>query len=99
MENHILCRPWWRHCVLLHVKFKKFRRILGAFLKEKIFSAEDCQLKLGCCWEDDLEVMQKYPWLPRCYKRQRDSQGIEETDPIQIDLNELVARSADFGGN
>merc|ERR1712012_233654 len=21
-------------------------------------SAEDCQLKLGCCWEDDLEVMQ-----------------------------------------
>lgn len=62
-------------------------------------SAEDCQLKLGCCWEDDLEVMQKYPWLPRCYKRQRDSQGIEETDPIQIDLNELVARSADFGGN
>merc|ERR1711990_1044915 len=61
-------------------------------------SAEDCQLKLGCCWEDDMEVMQKYPWLPRCYKRQRDSQGIEETDPIQIDLNELVARSADFGG-
>lgn len=62
-------------------------------------SAEDCQLKLGCCWEDDLEVMQKYPWLPRCYKRQRDSRGKEQTDPIQINLDELVARSADFGDN
>jgi alkylhydroperoxidase/carboxymuconolactone decarboxylase family protein YurZ len=59
-------------------------------------SAEDCQLKLGCCWEDDMEVMQKYPWLPRCYKRQRDSFGMEETDPLNIDFNDLVSRSADL---
>jgi len=29
-------------------------------------SAEDCQLKLGCCWEDDLEVMQSWFVKTKC---------------------------------
>ena len=59
-------------------------------------NAEDCMLKLGCCWEEDQEVLNKYPWLPRCYKRQRNVIGDEVTDPIGISPDLLVARSANF---
>ena len=59
-------------------------------------NAEDCMLKLGCCWEEDQEVLSKYPWLPRCYKRQRNAIGEAETDPIGLDASDLVARSANF---
>ena len=59
-------------------------------------NAEDCMLKLGCCWEEDQEVLNKYPWLPRCYKRQRNIIGDEESDPIGISPDALVARSAVF---
>merc|ERR1711937_314419 len=30
-------------------------------------NAEDCMLKLGCCWEEDQEVLNKYPWLTLSY--------------------------------
>jgi len=59
-------------------------------------NAEDCMLKLGCCWEEDQEVLNKYPWLPRCYKRQRNIIGEEENDPIGISPDALVARSGIF---
>jgi hypothetical protein len=60
-------------------------------------SAEDCMLKLGCCWEDDEEVMNKYQWLPRCYKRQRSDVGVAGLEIEGIQIDELVARSADLG--
>lgn len=59
-------------------------------------SAEDCMLKLGCCWEDDEEVMNKYQWLPRCYKRQRSDVGVAGLQIEGIQIDELVARSADL---
>lgn len=56
----------------------------------------DCTMKLGCCWEDDPEVLNKYPWLPRCYKRSRDVFGSDYTAPPDVDVDQLVARSAEF---
>jgi len=32
----------------------------------------DCLFRLGCCFEDDEEVMQQYPFMPRCYHRVAD---------------------------
>merc|ERR1719471_603858 len=93
--------PFSRSSMLQKISAQHQEIVIPTFSKSHncISKEKHVIMVLRCCWEDDLEVMQKYPWLPRCYKRQRDSQGIEETDPIQIDLNELVARSADFGGN
>lgn len=62
-------------------------------------SADDCMLKLGCCWEDDDEVQNKYQWLPRCYKRQRSDVGVAVNNPIEgLEIDDLVARSADLSG-
>lgn len=57
----------------------------------------DCIFKLGCCWEDDEEVVQKYDWIPRCYKRQRDEDGFETLVPLQIQMDSLVARAGELG--
>jgi len=56
----------------------------------------DCIFKLGCCWEDDEEIVQKYDWIPRCYKRQRSNEGFETLVPMQIQMDQLVARSGDM---
>lgn len=32
-------------------------------------SRADCLFRLGCCYEDNDQVMQKYSFLPRCYHR------------------------------
>jgi len=32
-------------------------------------SRQDCLFRLGCCYEDNDEVMQQYPFMPRCYHR------------------------------
>jgi hypothetical protein len=32
-------------------------------------SRDDCLFRLGCCYEDNQEVMQQYPFLPRCFHR------------------------------
>jgi hypothetical protein len=32
-------------------------------------SRNDCLFRLGCCYEDNDEVMQQYPFMPRCYHR------------------------------
>merc|ERR1719361_2329520 len=56
----------------------------------------DCIFKLGCCWEDDEEVVRKYDWIPRCYKRQRADDGFETLVPLQITMDSLVARSGDL---
>merc|ERR1739848_427397 len=60
---------------------------------------EDCIYKLGCCWENDEEVLQKYKWTPRCYKRQRDltTGGLVDT-PLNIQIDDLVARTAELEG-
>ena len=56
----------------------------------------DCVFKLGCCWEDDIEILRKYPNTPRCYKKQRNNIGDEVTNPIGINKEDLVARSTIF---
>jgi len=53
----------------------------------------DCIFKLGCCWEDDEEIVRKYDWIPRCYKRQRHNEGFETMVPMGIELDALVARA------
>ena len=35
-------------------------------------SREDCLFRLGCCYEEDEQVLSEYPFLPRCYKRTKD---------------------------
>jgi len=57
----------------------------------------DCIFKLGCCWEDDEEIVRKYDWVPRCYKRQRSKSGIETDVPLDLDVSQLVARAAALG--
>merc|ERR1719468_1324282 len=57
----------------------------------------DCIFKLGCCWEDDEEIVRKYDWVPRCYKRQRSSTGVETDVPLDLDVSQLVARAAALG--
>jgi len=32
-------------------------------------SRQDCLFRLGCCYEDNDEVMAQYPFMPRCYHR------------------------------
>jgi hypothetical protein len=32
-------------------------------------SRQDCLFRLGCCYEDNDEVMQQYPFMPKCYHR------------------------------
>jgi hypothetical protein len=59
----------------------------------------DCIFKLGCCWEDDEEVVRKYDWIPRCYKRQRAEDGVETFSPLEIQMDNLVARAGEMGGN
>lgn len=56
-------------------------------------TANDCIFKLGCCWEDDDEIVKKYDWIPRCYQRQRSVEGIETMAPLSISIDDLVARS------
>lgn len=59
---------------------------------------EDCIYKLGCCWEDDEEVLLKYKWTPRCYKRQRDLRDGSVVDtPLNIKITDLVARAVELG--
>lgn len=59
----------------------------------------DCIFKLGCCWEDDEEIVRKYDWIPRCYKRQRSQEGFETLVPMQIEMDQLVARAGELGSN
>jgi len=33
---------------------------------------EDCLFRLGCCYEDDEQILAEYPFMPRCYKRVKD---------------------------
>lgn len=56
----------------------------------------DCIFKLGCCWEDDEEIVRKYDWIPRCYKRQRSLEGFETLVPMQIEMDQLVARAGEI---
>jgi hypothetical protein len=46
---------------------------------------EDCLFRLGCCYEDNEEVMAKYPFMPRCYQRVKDDkleQRLFTTNPL-----------------
>ncbi|CBY14212.1 unnamed protein product [Oikopleura dioica] len=57
----------------------------------------DCIFKLGCCWEDDEEIVRKYDWVPRCYTRQRSNTGAATDVPLDLDISQLVARAAALG--
>jgi hypothetical protein len=53
----------------------------------------DCLFRLGCCFEDDEEVMQQYPFMPRCYHRVADT-------VVDDRLNEFeLVRKGKFGGD
>jgi hypothetical protein len=48
---------------------------------------EDCLFRLGCCYEDNEEVMQKYPFMPRCYQRVKDDKlevRVFQTKPVLV---------------
>ena len=38
-------------------------------------SRADCLFRLGCCYEDNEDVMQKYNFLPRCYHRVKNTKS------------------------
>lgn len=48
---------------------------------------EDCLFRLGCCYEDNQEVMDKYPFMPRCYQRVKDDSletRVFQTTPLEV---------------
>jgi hypothetical protein len=50
----------------------------------------DCLFRLGCCYEDDTEVRQQYPFMPACYHR-------VENDAVDSRLNDMtVVRSTQW---
>jgi len=50
-------------------------------------SRDDCLFRLGCCYEDNEEVIAKYPFMPRCYQRVKDDkleQRVFQTKPVLV---------------
>jgi len=48
---------------------------------------EDCLFRLGCCYEDNDEVIAKYAFMPRCYQRLKDDtleSRIFQTKPLNL---------------
>jgi hypothetical protein len=35
----------------------------------RVPTKEDCIFRLGCCWEESDDIMDRYNFMPRCYKR------------------------------
>ena len=54
-------------------------------------------IKLPICGNSCLTLYSS--WVPRCYKRQRSQTGVETAVPLDLDVNQLVARAADLGDN
>jgi hypothetical protein len=53
---------------------------------------EDCLFRLGCCYEDNEEVMAKYPFMPRCYQRIKDDSlenRVFQTKPLLKDGTQI----------
>jgi hypothetical protein len=58
---------------------------------------EDCLFRLGCCFEDNEEVMAKYPFMPRCYKRIEDNmmeKRLFETRPLKTNSGTHICGTA-----
>jgi hypothetical protein len=53
----------------------------------------DCLFRLGCCFEDDEEVMQQYPFMPRCYHRVADNVVDDRLNDYEL------VRKGKFGGD
>lgn len=51
---------------------------------------EDCLTKLGACYEDDEDVVAKYPALPRCYQRTTagNANGVSPFSTLQLRTGE-----------
>lgn len=46
---------------------------------------EDCLFRLGCCYEENPDVLAKYPFMPKCYQRVKDDkleERIFQTKPL-----------------
>lgn len=46
---------------------------------------EDCLFRLGCCYEENPEVLEKYPFMPKCYQRIKDDKletRVFQTQPV-----------------
>lgn len=57
---------------------------------------EDCLFRLGCCYEDNEEVMAKYPFMPRCYQRVKDDkleQRVFQTKPVLVNDAEVCGKT------
>lgn len=50
---------------------------------------EDCLFRLGCCYEDNPEVVAKYQFMPRCYHRTR-GEKIELLEDKLFDYQAVV---------
>ncbi|CAK8678866.1 unnamed protein product [Clavelina lepadiformis] len=46
----------------------------------------DCLTKLGCCYEDNDEIVDRFPFMPRCYQRQGGTYAIPSgiLDPADL---------------
>lgn len=58
---------------------------------------EDCLFRLGCCYEDNEEVMAKYPFMPRCYQRVKNDvleQRIFQTEQLLKNDAPVCGRAA-----
>jgi hypothetical protein len=59
---------------------------------------EDCLFRLGCCYEDNEEVMAKYPFMPRCYQRIKDDSletRVFQTKPLLVDGKQVCGADVD----
>jgi hypothetical protein len=54
-------------------------------------SRQDCLFRLGCCYEDNEQVLQQYPFMPRCYHRVKN-----EIIDTRLHEMELVYLTGDY---
>jgi len=60
---------------------------------------EDCLFRLGCCYEEDEEVLESFPFMPRCYKRTKNEfieSRLYDYEYVKDDIGDNVCGSANI---
>lgn len=76
--RRIACMPTWD-------MFVKGRSPL------KLPDKYECLWELGCCWEENEDVVEKYPYSPRCYQREDGGYAVQPN--VIGQLSDLITRS------